>query len=128
LLDGVSIRTDVLSTDDKGEQKESVQKRTTKILQKLCPVLQRILLPGETILYAMTARSPLSIIEQVTAAWWTALLAACVVVVTNKRLLFLPVKRDGNWRRGVPAEAWGKSQAVKRQRLLVGHVTFKCNY
>jgi hypothetical protein len=125
MLDGVSIRSDVLSTDDKGEQKESDQKRTTKILQKLCPVLQRILLPGETILYAMTARSPLSIIEQVTAAWWTALLAACVVVVTNKRILLLPVKRGGNWRESVRAVHWGDLEEVKAKGLLVRNVTFK---
>ena len=42
LLDGVSIRADVLYTSDKGEQKDSNEKRTRKILQKLCPVLQRI--------------------------------------------------------------------------------------
>jgi len=125
MLDGVSIRSDVLYTNDKGEQKESAQKRTRKILQKLCPVLQRILLPGETILYAMTARSPLSILEQVTAAWWTALLAACVVVVTNKRLLFLPVKRDGNWRESVRAVHWGDLEEVKAKGLLIRNVTFK---
>ena len=98
MLDGVSIRSDVLYTNDKGEQKESAQKRTRKILQKLCPVLQRLLLPGKSILYAMPARSPLSVVEQLTAAWWTALLAACAIFVTNKRILFFPVKRDGNWR------------------------------
>jgi len=96
-LDGVSIRSDVLYTSDTGEQKESVQKRASKTLRKLCPILQRILLPGEAILFAMPARSPLSVAEQLTAAWWTALLAACVLVVTNKRILFLPIKRDVSW-------------------------------
>ena len=124
-LGGVSIRSDVLFTTDTGEQKESVQKRTGKILQKLSPVLQRILPPGESILYAMPARSPLSVVEQLTAAWWTALLAACVIVVTNKRILFLPVKRDGNWRQSVRAVHWGDLEEVKAKGLLVRNVTFK---
>lgn len=125
-LDGVSIRSDVLFTSETGEQKESVQKRTGKILRKLCPVLQRMLLPGESVLYAMPARSPLSVVEQLTAAWWTALLAACVIVVTNKRILFFPVKRDGNWRESVRAVYWGDLEEVKAKGLLVRNVTFKC--
>ena len=125
MLAGVSIRSDVLYANDKGEQKESAQKRTRKILQKLCPVLQRILLPGESIFYAMPARSPLSVVEQLTAAWWTALLAACAIVVTNKRILFIPVKRDGNWRESVRAVHWGDLEEVKARGLLVRNVNFK---
>ena len=125
MTDGISIRSDVLSTNDKGEEKESVQKRTRKILRKLCPALQRILLPGEAILYAMPARSPLSVVEQFTAAWWTALLAACVIVVTNKRILLLPVKRDGNWRESVRAVHWGDLEEIRATGLLVRNVTFK---
>jgi len=124
-LDGVSIRSDVLYTSDTGEQKESVQKRASKTLRKLCPILQRILLPGESILFAMPARSPLSVAEQLTAAWWTALLAACVLVVTNKRILFLPIKRDGSWRESVRAVHWGDLGEVKAKGLLVRNVTFK---
>ena len=124
-LDGVSIRSDVLYTSDTGEQKESVQKRANKILQRLCPVLQRILLPGESILYAMPARSPLSVVEQITAAWWTALLAASVLVVTNKRILFLPVKGDGSWRESVRAVHWGDLAEIQAKGLLVKNVTFK---
>lgn len=123
--DGISVRSDVLSTNDKGEEKESVQKRTGKTLQKLCPALQRILQPGEAVLYAMPARSPLSVIEQLTAAWWTALLAACVIVVTNKRILFFPVKRDGSWRESVRAVSWGDVEEIKPKGLLVRNVSFK---
>jgi Bacterial PH domain len=125
MMDGISIRNDVLSTNDKGEEKESVQKRTGKILQKLCPALQRILGPGEVVMYAMPSRSPLSVIEQLTAAWWTALLAACAIVVTNKRILFFPVKRDGSWRESVRAVNWGDLEEIKAKGVLVTNVSFK---
>jgi hypothetical protein len=55
MMDGISVRSDVLSTNDNGEEKESVRKRTAKTLQKLRPALQRILRPEEVVLYAMPA-------------------------------------------------------------------------
>ena len=125
MMDGISIRSDVFSTNDKGEEKKSIQKRTGKILQKLSPALQRILRPGEVVLYAMPARSPLSLLEQFTAAWWTALLAACVIVVTNKRILCFPVKRDGSWRESVRAVFWGDLNENKATGMLVRNVSFK---
>lgn len=125
MVDGISIRSDMVSTNDKGEEKKSVQKRTRKILQKLSPALQRILQPGESVLYAMRARSPLSAIEQLTAAWWTALLAACAVLVTNKRLLLFPVKRDGSWRESVRAVSWGDLEEIRTTGLFVRNVSFK---
>ena len=123
-MDGISIRGDVLSTNDKGEEQKSVEKRSGKILQRLRPALQRILAPGEVVLYAMPARSPLSVLEQLTAAWWTALLAACALVITNKRILFFPVKRDGSWRESVRAVHWGDLQEVSAKGFLVRNVTF----
>jgi hypothetical protein len=125
MLDGISVRSDVLSTNDKGEEKEPVRKRTAKTLQKLGPALQRILRPEEVVLYAMPARSPLSILEQLTAAWWTAALAACVVVVTNKRILFFPVKRDGSWRESVRAVQWGDLEEIKIAGVLIRQASFK---
>ncbi len=125
MMDGIPTRSDVLFTNDKGEEKGSVEKRTAKILQKLSPALQRILRPGEVVLYAMRARSPLSPLEQLTAAWWTAYLAACAIVVTNKRILFFPVKSDGSWRESVRAAHWGDLEEIRAKGLLVRIVSFK---
>jgi Bacterial PH domain len=125
-IDGISIRSDVFSTNEKGEEKGSAQKRSSKILQKLSPALQRVLRPGEAVLFATSARSPLSVLEQLTAAWWTALLAACTIIVTNKRILFFPVKHDGSWRESVRAAHWGDLEEIKTKGLLVTSVSFKC--
>ncbi len=125
MLDGISTRSDVLSTNDRGEEKESVQKHAKKVLQKLCPPLQRILRPGEAVLFAMPARSPLSVVEQLTAAWWTSLLAACAIVITNKRILFFPVRRDGSWRESVRTVHWGDLEEIRRTGLLVTNGSFK---
>jgi hypothetical protein len=97
-IDGISVRNDVLFTNYKGEEKGGIKKRSEQMLQKLQPALQRMLLPTETVLFVTRARSPMSVVEQLTAAWWTAMLAACAIVITSKRILFLPIKRDGSWR------------------------------
>lgn len=125
MIEGIPIRSDVLWTNEKGEEKPSVRKRTTKMVQKLSAPLQKILIQGETVLYAMPARSPLSVVEQLTAAWWTALLAACAVVVTNKRILVFLVKRDGSWRESVRAVYWGDIQEIEAKGMLVANATFK---
>jgi hypothetical protein len=124
-IDGISVRNDVLFTNDKGEDKRQLQERRERALQKLVPALQRVLLPAETVLYIARARSPLSVVEQLTAAWWTVMLAASTIVITNKRLLFFPVKRDGSWRESVRALQWGDVEEVKPKGLLVRNVTFK---
>lgn len=125
MMDGIAVRGDVLATNDKGEDKESVQNRAGKILEKLRPALQRILQPGEVVLYASRGRSPLSLIEQLTAASWTALLAACAVVVTNRRILFFPVKRNGSWRESVRVVYWGDLQEITAKGLLIRNISFK---
>jgi hypothetical protein len=124
-VDAISVRSDVLFTNEKGEDKRPVQKRNERGLQKLMPALQSVLLPDETVLYIARANSPLSVLEQLTAAWWTRLLAASAIVVTNRRLLFFPVKRDGSWRESVRAVHWGDIEEVKPKGFLVRIVTFK---
>jgi hypothetical protein len=124
-VDGIPIRDDVLFTNDKGEENGRIQKRSEKTLRKLLPALQRLLLPDEAVLYVMPARSPLSILEQLTAAWWTALLAASTIVMTSKRILFFPVNRDGSWKESVRAVQWGDLEEVKPTGLLIRYVSFR---
>jgi hypothetical protein len=123
-VDGISLRHDVFSTNDKGQEKNSIQKRTTKTLQKLTPALQRILQPGESVLYATPARSPLSTFEQLTAAWWTYALSACGLVVTNKRILFFSLKTSGAWNESLRTVHWGDLQEIKKRGFLTSNVTF----
>jgi hypothetical protein len=57
--------------------------------------------PDESVFLIARAQSPLSLLEQVTAGWWTAILAASVVVITNKRILLFPVNTNGTWKCGL---------------------------
>lgn len=122
---GVSVRSDVMFTNAKGQEKSGIQKRNEKALAKLSPALQRMLLADEVVLLMTRARSPLSIFEQLTSGWWTYMLAAVVLVVTNRRILFIPVKPNGTWRKSVRAASWGDVAEVKSSGPLVRNVAFK---
>ena len=124
-LEGISVRNDVLYTNYKGEESAGIKRRSEKTLQKLQPALQRMLVPAETVLFVLRARSPLSLLEQLTSAWWTAALASCAIVITNKRILFLPVKRDGSWKESVRAVYWGDIEEIKPKGLLIRTVAFR---
>ncbi len=50
-MKGISVRNDVLYTNNKGEESGGIQKRSDKGLQKLQPALQRVLVPDEAVLY-----------------------------------------------------------------------------
>lgn len=122
--DGISVREDLLYTDQNGVEKPAVRKRNQKQLRRLAPALRSILLPDESVLLLAPARSPLTLLEQLTAGWWTAVLARCMVVATNKRVLVFPVKTDGAWRESVRSASWGDVVDVKPKGLLVRCVTF----
>jgi len=124
-FEGISIRSDVLFTNWKGAPNGRMQKRSEKALRKLLPALQRTLLPDETVYFVMRARSPLSVLEQLTAGWWTHMLAATAIVVTQKRILFFPVNNNGAWRESVRAAHWGDLDEVKPKGGLVRNIALK---
>ncbi|HEV2112842.1 MAG TPA: PH domain-containing protein [Terriglobales bacterium] len=93
-------------------------------MQKLQPALQQMLLPEESVLFIARCQSPLSALEQLTAAAWTAMLAAAAIVVTSSRILFIPVKRDGTWRESVRSVKWGDVTDVKAKGWLSASLAF----
>ena len=123
-LEGISVRNDVLFTDEKGEENAGLKKRSTAALEKLAPGLRKILRPGETVLYVLPARSPLSVFEQLTIGYWASILAACAIVVTNSRILFFPVKMNRTWKESVRAVNWGDMQEAKGKGPFGAMVAF----
>jgi hypothetical protein len=122
--EGVGVREDVLYTDPTGEEKAGIRKRNEKQVRKLVPALQRVLQPDETVLFVTQAHCPLSLLEQLTAAWWTHYHARSVVVLTNQRILFFPIKSDDTWKESVRSAQWGDVVEVKPKGWLTRNVTF----
>ena len=84
-----------------------------------------MLLPGESVFYIARGRRPLSLLEQLTAGWWTYLLASATVVFTNRRILFFPVKNDGSWKESVRAVQWGDVTEITATGWFTRNLAFK---
>ena len=123
-VDGISIREDVLFSNHKGVEKASLRKRNLATLEKLRPALARFLQPNEVVLCIARGRTPLTIVEQLTAGWWTYLLAAAAVVITNQRILFFPVNNDGTWKESVRTVLWGDVASIKAGGFITRNLTF----
>lgn len=120
----ISVREDVLFTNHKGEERSGIRKRNTKALEKLRPALERLLQPGESVLYIARGRTPLTVLEQLTSGWWTYMLASAALVFTNQRILFFPVKTDGSWKESVRTALWGDVAEVKSNGFVTRNLTF----
>jgi hypothetical protein len=124
MIDGINVRGDVLFTNADGEEKSSFEKRGTKIVQKLSPALQKVVRPGETLLYVLRGRVALSGLEQFFSPAWIRYLGACVIVATNSRVLFFPVKSSGAWRESVRAVNWGDLEQVQKSGIVLANSIF----
>ena len=120
----ISIREDVLFSNHKGEERSGIRKRNSKALEKLRPALERLLQPGEVVLYIARGRTPLSLLEQLTSGWWTYMLASAALVFTNQRILFFPVKTDGSWKESVRSALWGDVADLKAGGFVTRNITF----
>src|SRR5215468_6162069 len=123
-LGAINVREDVLFSNHKGIEKASLRKRNLAALEKLRPALERFLQSNEVVLYIARGRTPLTVLEQLTAGWWTYFLAAATVVVTNQRVLFFPIKNDGTWKESVRSALWGDVAAIKAAGLVTRNLTF----
>jgi hypothetical protein len=91
---GFAVDTAVCFSDHKGRPKNGIEKRQMKLLEKAAPLLRAVLRPGETVLLAAPACSPMSLMEQWTTGWVIYYLKRCLLVVTDRRILELAVRRD----------------------------------
>ncbi len=120
----MSLTTDPVATvsqatafaDAKGAHKASVRKRQMKLLEgvsEIAPMLES----DEQILFAATACSPMSVLEQVTTGWVVYYIRRCLLVFTNKRILHVPTTRSFKWR-GSIAEI--RYDAIRKAKLRFG--------
>lgn len=91
---GFPVDTEVCFSDHKGRHKKGIESHQTKLLGKAAPLLRTLLRPGEKVLLAVPACSPMSLMEQLTTGWVIYYLKRCQLVVTDQRILELAAKRD----------------------------------
>lgn len=90
----------------------------TKILMNFSSFLKPLLQPGEEILLAVKANSPMSFVEQWTAGWAIYYLKRCVLIFTNKRILHFPTKYNYSPKTSVSQIRYGDIEKFKLSGFL----------
>lgn len=115
---GVSIREDAAYTNAKGKEKGGIRKRTERAIEKLQDHLRKVLEPEETVISVVRARLPVGFLEQFFLGWLAAVTDAGIIVLTNRRLLFFLVTRNGSWKRSVRSVRLGDIETANVETFL----------
>ncbi len=95
---GLPVDTHILFSNKKGIYKRSIEKRKTKLLQKL-GFLGNFLDPDEKIVFVAPGCSPYTMLERATVGTlWLVLIKRALFVFTNKRLLHIPTSWKFDYR------------------------------
>ena len=125
-IEGLRVCEDVAYTDYKGQENGRTLKRVSAILNKLGPVLQRVLAADETVLYAARMQAPVSLLEQLTMGWYLYRVSAAVLVITNRRIVQILVDTKGRWRGNLRTVAWGDITEATVKGWLSPVLWLKC--
>lgn len=110
---GVRVREDVAFTNHKGDEKGGIRKRAEKTIEKLQEALRKVLEPEEAVFYLGRAQLPVSPLEELFLGWLAYYTDIGVLVLTNRRLLFFLVTRNGAWKKSVRSVGWGDIQEAR---------------
>jgi len=105
---GMSIREDILFTDAKGRQTDSIRRKAEGVLEKWKDVLPLLLESNETIFYVVkNCQAPVTPLEQFFLGIYAYGATATAMVLTNLRIIHLGVTGRGKWRRILKSVRWG---------------------
>ena len=98
---GLPVDTTMLFADKKGTYKKSLERKRTKLLEKVT-FLRDFLDPDEKIVFVTTGCSPFSTLEALTIGHlWIQLIKRALFVFTNKRILHIPTTSNFQYRNSV---------------------------
>lgn len=112
---GIPLREDIAFSDSHGVEQRGLGERTRRALEKIQEPLRKILEPDEAVLYLAPAQIMPGWPERLLLGVQSHFLASVALILTNRRLLELSLKRNGEWNRNLRSVRWGD---VKE-----GHVT-----
>ena len=112
---GFPLRGDVAFTDSHGAERGVLERRAMRALEKLQEPLRKILEPDEVVFYFAKGQIMPGAPERYLLGVQAHYLAPVALIMTNRRLLHLSLKRNGQWDRNVHSARWGD---VKE-----GHIT-----
>lgn len=116
---GLPVDRNIIFSNHKGAYKQGVEKRQTKLFQKIS-FLNHFLKEDERILLLTTGCSPMSIMEQFLTGWIVFYLKRSLFVFTNKRIFHIPTRFNYSYRNSIAQIFYADCQTVEMKgRTLV---------
>jgi len=120
---GLPIDPDCMFSNHKNVYKKRVEKRQTKLLEKL-PFIKPFLGKAEKIVLVTTGCSPMSLLEQYLGGWMVVYLKRALFVFTNTCIFHIPTTSKYTYRHSIAKILYADCTAIK----IKGHtlvVTYK---
>ena len=116
---GLPVDRNIIFSNHKGTYKQGIEKRQTKLLQKIS-FIKPFLKEDEKILLVTTGCSPISILEQLLTGWIVFYLRRSLFVFTNKRIFHIPTKINYSYRNSIAQILYADCQTIEMKgRTLV---------
>lgn len=118
---------DIIFSDHKGIYKPRIEKRQTKLMEKI-PFITPFLNKDEKIILITQGCSPMSLLEQLTTGLVLIfLLKRALFVFTDKRIFHIPTTRGYSYRNSIANILYGYCQTIKMKgrRLAVKYMEGK---
>lgn len=106
------IDCDIIFSDYENIYKKRVEKRQTKLLQKIS-FIKPFLEEGEKIFLVTTGCSPMSIMEQFTMRRSALYIKQSLFVFTNKRIFHIPTKSNYTYRNSIAQILYADCQTIE---------------
>ena len=114
-VSGLPVDRSIIFSNDKGTYKQGIEKRQTKLFQKIS-FLKSFLKEDEKILLVTTGCSPMSIMEQFLTGWVVFYLKRSLFVFTNKRIFHIPTKFNYSYRNSIAQILYADCQTIEMKR------------
>src|SRR5438552_3014401 len=110
---GVPLREDSAYTDSKGKEDKGIRKRAEKALESIQEILRKVLEPDEAVFYCARAQARPSAFEQFFLGWAGTYTGYGLFVLTNRRLFYFKIARNGVWGKSLRMARWGDLEQAK---------------
>ncbi len=117
---GFPLREDVAFTDSRGIERRGAGRQAKRSLEKLQEPLRKVLEPDEVVLYFARAQVMPGKPERYLLGVQSHYLTQAALILTNRRLLHISLKRNGQWNRNLRSARWGDVKEARVTRLIYG--------
>ena len=112
-----NLNPELLFSDGKGRIKDSIRKNKLKKLEKLAPLLSKVIAVDETILFVFDLTAPMPFLEQLTMGWYLHYIKKSVFIMTDRKIVHAYVSSSGKPRNMIRIIHYGD---IKTHKLSTG--------